>query len=92
MSTTFEIDSCLLVSFLLHATVTKLYFFICTDDESKLLEEITGGMASARIKTRDPFNGGLPKLPDVSPRPAQGFGLPQKGISAGNKGALALIF
>ncbi|KAH3726087.1 hypothetical protein DPMN_051943, partial [Dreissena polymorpha] len=53
-----------------------------TDDESKLLEEITGTMASQRIKTRDPFLGGLPKLPNVSPRASQGFGMPQKGHAA----------
>jgi len=35
-------------------------------------------MATARHKTRDPFTGGLPRLPDVSPRPSQGFGLAQK--------------
>lgn len=40
-------------------------------------------MASSRMKTRDPFVGGLPKLPDVSPRLSQGFGLPQKGVAAG---------
>ncbi|XP_052244196.1 UBX domain-containing protein 11-like isoform X3 [Dreissena polymorpha] len=69
-----------------------------TDDESKLLEEITGTMASQRIKTRDPFLGGLPKLPNVSPRASQGFGMPQKGHAApdlprsnSDLGQLALI-
>lgn len=47
------------------------------------MDEITGGMAKNRIKTRDPFAGGLPRLPDVSPRLSQGFGLPQKAITAG---------
>lgn len=32
------------------------------EDESKLLEEITTNMATARMKMRDPFIGGLPKL------------------------------
>ncbi|XP_053397446.1 UBX domain-containing protein 11-like isoform X2 [Mercenaria mercenaria] len=54
-----------------------------SDDESKLLEEITGGMASQRLRTRDPFSGGLPKLPDVSPRMSQGFGTAQKPSAAG---------
>ncbi|XP_060063648.1 UBX domain-containing protein 11-like isoform X2 [Ylistrum balloti] len=36
-----------------------------TEDESKLLEEITNNMASHRIKTRDPFAGGLPKLDNL---------------------------
>ncbi|XP_052088936.1 UBX domain-containing protein 11-like isoform X5 [Mytilus californianus] len=31
-------------------------------DESRLLEEITTNMATARMKLRDPFIGGLPKL------------------------------
>ncbi|XP_021354051.1 UBX domain-containing protein 11-like isoform X3 [Mizuhopecten yessoensis] len=36
-----------------------------TEDESKLLGEITSNMASQRIKTRDPFGGGLPKLDNL---------------------------
>lgn len=32
------------------------------EDESKLLEEITTNMATSRLRMRDPFNGGLPKL------------------------------
>ncbi|XP_033741236.1 UBX domain-containing protein 11-like isoform X2 [Pecten maximus] len=36
-----------------------------TEDESKLLEEITSNMANHRIKTRDPFAGGLPKLDNL---------------------------
>lgn len=35
-----------------------------TADESKLLEEITGGMAAAKMKQRDPIAGGLPKIKD----------------------------
>lgn len=54
--------------------MTFAFFLSTADDESKLLEEITGGMASHRLQTRDPFTGGLPKLPDVSPRRSQGFG------------------
>ncbi|KAL4232808.1 UBX domain-containing protein 11 [Mactra antiquata] len=49
-----------------------------TGDESKLLEDITGVMASQRMKSRDPFAGGVPKLPDVSPRSSQGFGIAHK--------------
>ncbi|CAC5409943.1 unnamed protein product [Mytilus coruscus] len=33
-----------------------------SEDESRLLEEITTNMATARMKLRDPFIGGLPKL------------------------------
>ncbi|XP_041352482.1 UBX domain-containing protein 11-like [Gigantopelta aegis] len=33
-----------------------------TEDENKLLDEITTDMATSRIKERDPFLGGLPKL------------------------------
>ncbi|CAG2231550.1 unnamed protein product [Mytilus edulis] len=33
-----------------------------SEDESRLLEEITTNMATARMKIRDPFIGGLPKL------------------------------
>lgn len=33
-----------------------------SEDENKLLEEITSNMATARMKMRDPFIGGLPKL------------------------------
>lgn len=33
-----------------------------SEDESKLLEEITGGMASSRVKSQDPFVSGLPKI------------------------------
>ncbi|XP_069130862.1 UBX domain-containing protein 11-like isoform X3 [Argopecten irradians] len=36
-----------------------------TEDESKLLDEITNNMANHRIKTRDPFSGGLPKLDNL---------------------------
>ena len=36
---------------------------ICfTEDESKLLEEVTTSMATSRLRMRDPFIGGLPKL------------------------------
>ena len=44
------------------------------DDESKLLDEITGGMASHRMRTRDPFAGGLPRPPPDPMRTSQGFG------------------
>ena len=40
-------------------------------------------MASQRLKTRDPFAGGLPKLPDVSPRMSQGFGTAHTHRSSG---------
>ena len=49
-----------------------------TDDENKLLDEITGGMASQRLKKRDPFLGGLPKVPDPGIRASQGFGMAGK--------------
>ncbi|XP_052811911.1 UBX domain-containing protein 11-like isoform X2 [Mya arenaria] len=52
------------------------------DDESKLLDEITGHMTTQKLKTRDPFTGGLPRLPDLSPRAAQGFGMAPKGVAA----------
>jgi hypothetical protein len=62
------------------------WYCIYVDDESKLLEEITGGMASQRLKTRDPFTGGLPKLPDLSPRMAQGFGTANTHRTSGRSG------
>lgn len=40
-----------------------------SEDESKLLEEITTSMAASRIKARDPFGGGLPKM-EASPNPS----------------------
>lgn len=40
-----------------------------SEDESKLLEEITTSMAASRLKARDPFNGGLPRM-DPSPNPS----------------------
>ena len=49
-----------------------------TDDEHKLLDEITGGMVSQRLKTRDPFIGGLPKVPDPGIKATQGFGMTGK--------------
>lgn len=33
-----------------------------TEDEGKLLEEITHSMANQRMRKQDPFTGGLPKL------------------------------
>lgn len=38
-----------------------------TEDESKLLDEVTTGMASSRMKGRDPFVGGLPKIESRHP-------------------------
>ncbi|KAK7478069.1 hypothetical protein BaRGS_00030675 [Batillaria attramentaria] len=40
-----------------------------SEDESKLLEEITTSMAASRIQARDPFSGGLPRM-DESPNPS----------------------
>ena len=49
-------------------------FFLFIDAESKLLDEISGGMATHRMRTRDPFAGGLPRLPADPLRTSQGFG------------------
>ncbi|XP_071113970.1 UBX domain-containing protein 11-like [Haliotis cracherodii] len=38
-----------------------------SEDESKLLDEVTTGMASSRMKGRDPFVGGLPKIESRHP-------------------------
>ena len=48
--------------------------FLSSEDEGKLLDEITGGMATNRMKSRDPFSGGLPHPPSNALRTSQGFG------------------
>lgn len=40
-----------------------------SEDESRLLEEITMSMAASRMHARDPFSGGLPHM-DPSPNPS----------------------
>lgn len=42
-----------------------------SEDESRLLEEITTSMAASRMKAVDPFKGGLPtNFMDTSPNPS----------------------
>ncbi|XP_067676082.1 UBX domain-containing protein 11-like [Haliotis asinina] len=38
-----------------------------SEDESRMLEEVTSSMASSRLKGRDPFAGGLPKIDSRHP-------------------------
>ena len=60
----------------IHKRLSCCCFF--SDDESKLLDEITGGMATSRMKSRDPFSGGLPHPPQNALRTSQGFGIGSK--------------
>ncbi|KAL3882584.1 hypothetical protein ACJMK2_028914 [Sinanodonta woodiana] len=54
-----------------------------TDDESKLLDEITGHMSSQRLKVRDPFVRGLPKL-DTSRSSHAGGTTHRSGVGSSN--------
>lgn len=53
-----------------------------SEDESKLLEEITGGMASSRVKSQDPFVSGLPKIKKSNLSHSQGFGVSPRTVAA----------
>ncbi|KAK3578076.1 hypothetical protein CHS0354_006725 [Potamilus streckersoni] len=54
-----------------------------TEDESKLLDEITGHMSSQRLKVRDPFARGLPKL-DTSRSSHAGGATHRSGVGSSN--------
>ena len=58
--------------------MTLINYGLFSDDEGKLLDEITGGMATNRMKSRDPFAGGLPHPHQNALRTSQGFGTASK--------------